>query len=275
MGWVRLDDKFPRHPKVIQCGLEARWLYVASLCHCNEFLTDGSLTAGDAISLATRSTGPRRAKTAIAELVKAGLWIRDDPGNYQVHDYLRYNNSREQVVAAMEDKHEAKVRAGRAGGLAKASNALADANSPATDLLLAKGKQKLAPTQPNPTQRENIEPNGSHPEPSSEQAVFTAWRQSTGRIQTRLTTQRMALIRARRKEGYTQDDLLDAVRGWANDPWEGRQQQNDLGILLRSGAQVEKFRDLFRAGKPPIKPQSQAAKNALSLLTRNQTEATE
>src|SRR3990167_2964612 len=41
MAWVRLDEEFPDHPKIVSAGPLAAWLYVAGLCYCNRLLTNG------------------------------------------------------------------------------------------------------------------------------------------------------------------------------------------------------------------------------------------
>jgi len=88
--------------------------------------------------------------------------------------------------------------------------------------------------------------------PSTVERVFDEWRRVTGRTgRTILTPNRERLIRARIKDGYHLDDLLDAVRGWRRSPFHsGRNQSrtvyNDLELLLRSPENVERFRDLER-----------------------------
>ena len=56
---------------------------------------------------------------AVAELVMARRWIETTAG-WDIHDYLEYQPSRKQVLAERDEKHAAKVAAGRGGGLAKA-----------------------------------------------------------------------------------------------------------------------------------------------------------
>jgi hypothetical protein len=41
MPWVRLDEHFGEHPKVLAAGPLAGWLYVMGLGYCNRNLTDG------------------------------------------------------------------------------------------------------------------------------------------------------------------------------------------------------------------------------------------
>jgi hypothetical protein len=75
--------------------------------------------------------------------------------------------------------------------------------------------------------------------------VFAKWIESTGRTTCKLDEKRRKVISARLKD-YPLDDVLAAVQGWARDPWDGRRQQNEIAILLRDSAHLEKFRDLWR-----------------------------
>jgi hypothetical protein len=82
MGSVRLDDGFPRNPKVVSLPLEARWAYIESLCYAAEFETDG------VIPEAVAANGPIR-----DALVRVGLW-EIGTASVIIHDYLIYNESR-------------------------------------------------------------------------------------------------------------------------------------------------------------------------------------
>lgn len=86
--------------------------------------------------------------------------------------------------------------------------------------------------------------------------VFTAWVESTGRdkSRTKLTAERVRCIKARMKDGYDLNDLIDAVRGWKRSPFhrgenERKVTYDDLTFLLRDGTHVEKFRNLERDKK--------------------------
>lgn len=105
MTWVRIDDTFPDHPKVVGLTDSAFRTYVAGLCYAARYLTDGAIP-----SSALRSIGPRK---AAAELERAGIWQRTDHG-YAIRDYLDYNPSRAEVEANREKRRAAGVRAARA-----------------------------------------------------------------------------------------------------------------------------------------------------------------
>lgn len=81
--------------------------------------------------------------------------------------------------------------------------------------------------------------------------VWEGWLASTGRSGCKLDEKRKRLITARLAD-YPTDDVFDAVRGWERDPWPERKQQNGIEILLRDGAHLEKFRDLWR--QPRVAP---------------------
>jgi hypothetical protein len=94
MSWVKLDDQFPDHPKVVAAGSAAAWLFVCGLSYCSRLLTDGFIPRGQVRRLTDAKTPDRLAD----QLVKVGLWETAD-GGFRVHDYLVYQPSREQIEA--------------------------------------------------------------------------------------------------------------------------------------------------------------------------------
>lgn len=149
MAWVKMDDQFFRHPKVLAAGRDARDLYLVGLCYCAQGLTDGFIPSQAVRVLAAEAeidTGPASA----ARLVDVGLWEPTD-GGYAIHDYHEYQPSKERVLAT----REARAEAGSRGGKQKASNLL-EQNASKT---LANSKQKSAPypsRTPTPSRKEEI-----------------------------------------------------------------------------------------------------------------------
>lgn len=94
MSWVKLDDQFFAHPKIVNLDKDAKLLYLAGLTYCAAQLTDGLISAGGLRIVLAMVDAPRRAVMALAT---AGLWAGVGDGGYQVHDYLQYNPSAEQV----------------------------------------------------------------------------------------------------------------------------------------------------------------------------------
>lgn len=111
MSWARIDDNFPQHPKVVQVGAVAAWLYVCGLCYCRKYHTGGFIPAG-----AVQGLGVSAAGRLIPHLLNAHLWERADQG-FQVHDYdaMYADEEDKQRIAATS---EARRIAGRKGGLA-------------------------------------------------------------------------------------------------------------------------------------------------------------
>ena len=95
MSWVKIDDQFSEHPKVIQAGPLASWLYVRGLCYSAKYLTDGFIS--DAVAKQLSLFGENQIDIRQI-LVDCRLWDLVD-GGYVIHDYLDYNPTAEQVRA--------------------------------------------------------------------------------------------------------------------------------------------------------------------------------
>lgn len=138
MAWVKIDDDFYLHPKLAKAGPLALAMQVAALCYSNHYRTKGFVPFAvvprllDLRPYARISESPidpddshvsgwRILAEDLAEaLLDAGMW-EDAIGRngYLIHDYAQYQLE----ATADATRREAKVRAGRAGGLAKASRA--------------------------------------------------------------------------------------------------------------------------------------------------------
>lgn len=101
MPWVNLDDQFPEHPKVDGLSDAAFRLHVAGICYCNRHLTDGFVPTNR-----VRRLVPKFKQTALDELVGYGMWKPHPPDGYlyEIHDFLDWNRSRDQVVSERERK---------------------------------------------------------------------------------------------------------------------------------------------------------------------------
>ena len=107
MPWIRFEDNFPEHPKVLALSDAAFRLHVRAIGYAARHLTDGRVTYAVVSSLSRRAS-------LSEELVTAGLWERSDDG-FCVHDYLNYQPSRAEVEATRKQR----ASAGRVGGKAK------------------------------------------------------------------------------------------------------------------------------------------------------------
>src|SRR4051812_18430034 len=107
MPWVRLEDGFPEHPKIVRAGPAAAWLFVCSLAYANRNLTDGFIPS----AIVPRLSELKGTDGLAKRLVEAGLWEAVD-GGFQVHDYLTYQPSAAKLKEE-RDKTAARVEAWR------------------------------------------------------------------------------------------------------------------------------------------------------------------
>ncbi len=116
MGWARLDDGYPHHPKMLAAGADAIVLDVAGVCYANRYQTDGWIADTQLTTLYPPLRNPRKAAQA---LVDVGRWTRED-GGWRIHDFLDYNGSkadrdadrqaaRERMAASRTGKARSKI----------------------------------------------------------------------------------------------------------------------------------------------------------------------
>jgi hypothetical protein len=125
MAWVRIDDGFYQHPKVLKVGPLGLALQVAALCYANRHLTDGFIPA-EIVPLLMAGAG----KVA-PRMVEAGLWDRA-AGGYQIHDYEAYQMLRSQVLSERAKKRAAGQAGGKASAEARARRLLQEVPNPHT-----------------------------------------------------------------------------------------------------------------------------------------------
>ena len=95
MPWVKFDDQFNNHPKVLEAGPLAVALHMRALIYCGQYLTDGVVRpkqlpkifdlADDSMDFGIRGDAPDTAELA-SRLVNSGLWSEADDGEgWQIH----------------------------------------------------------------------------------------------------------------------------------------------------------------------------------------------
>ena len=105
MTWVKIDDSFPNHPKIVGLSDKAFRIHISGLCYCGTYLTDGFVP----MTIAARFANEDMAY--IAELSQAGLW-RDAPqdNGFYIHDYLAHQTSKTQVEEKRQTVRERQKR---------------------------------------------------------------------------------------------------------------------------------------------------------------------
>ena len=91
------------------------------------------------------------------------------------------------------------------------------------------------------------------------QSVFDHWVSVMNKCPNRskLSAKRKALIMQRIKDGYTLDDMFDAITGCAKSRFHmgdnsGGTLYNSLELILKDGGKLEQFRDNIAAVKGPL-----------------------
>jgi hypothetical protein len=126
MPWTRLDDLFAQHPKMQAAGPLGLALQTAALCYCNQYLTDGfvprdvaaKLLRFDNIDLIDDSEHEHATRMnwqlVVDRLVAVGAWDTVE-GGWSIHDFDKYQPTREQVLAEREAsrKRQLKLRKSR------------------------------------------------------------------------------------------------------------------------------------------------------------------
>lgn len=103
--WIKLDDGFATHPKVLKAGPLGIAVQIRALCYASQNKTDGFIPT-EALELMTYGLPAGMTE----RMLECGLWDQID-GGYQIHDYLHWNMSREQYDSVKESLS----RAGKKG----------------------------------------------------------------------------------------------------------------------------------------------------------------
>jgi len=203
MGWVRIDDNFADHPKVIGLSDSAFRLYIEALCYSNRQLTDGFIPMAVYLKLSRDDEADY--------LIDAGLWESSHEtitgssvtNGYAIRSYTEYQPTREKVHSKRDQSRERlkKFRDKEKG------NAI----------------ETPPPTQPNPTQpNKDIEiEDKNYLEPDSYQIAQIP----------RVTTAKQAVLRISDKLGHAR---MNGINSWnlsklVEEEWDLLHNNNDIG----------------------------------------------
>jgi general stress protein YciG len=159
--YVRVHDGLTDHPKIIEVGGEAAWLYISALCYSSRQLTDGLVPK----RLIRRLTDLSNPEALASALLRVGL-LHDGEHDcprcpaggsdvYVVHDYLEHQRSASEVAALREKRSAAGQRGGKRSGESRRAASKNEANDEAlaSDLLKQTRTKTEAETE---TEREEV-----------------------------------------------------------------------------------------------------------------------
>lgn len=106
MTWIKIEDNITEHPKFVALSPEGWTLWLHGLVYCSRNMTDGFIPT----PILPRLSLLDDADTPMKELVSTGLWHAID-GGWAVHDYLKYQRSKAQVLGDREAAAERTRRA--------------------------------------------------------------------------------------------------------------------------------------------------------------------
>lgn len=146
MTWVYLDDKFDQHPKVVEAGSDAAWMFVAGLCWVNRNLTGGRIPKSAPRLLTDKKPAP-----LVTRLLEVRLWEKDGE-DYRIHNYDYWNRTAKSL--SERGKKGAEKRWGKPE----------DDNAQASDKQML--EHSLSNAQPLPEQSPRADARAGSPTPS-------------------------------------------------------------------------------------------------------------
>lgn len=101
------------------------------------------------------------------------------------------------------------------------------------------------------------------------QRVFDCWREVHGHPRAKFDDKRKRLVRARLKDGYTADELIEAIHGCKRSPFHQGDNKDGtvhdrFDLILRNADQIDKFRKLYH--QPDMSGMSAAARRTANNL---------
>lgn len=229
--WLRLDDGFATHPKILTAGHEALAVQIRAICYASQHKTDGFIPL-QAVHLFTSDIARQPPEGWATFMVGSGLWEIVENG-YTIHDYLQWNMSKEAYL-------EMKLKLSKAGkkGMKsrwkranqpynqpyKAPNKVSD-NLPHNKSITQQSTSTLVLNHLNPEgdkkeKKEGKEGNGrDYREEAKEVLAFLNLKAGK---QFRENDTNLDFIIARLKSGVTLDVcrtmIMRKVRDWLTDP---------------------------------------------------------
>ena len=217
MTWIKIDDSFPDHPKIIGLSDEAFRTHIRGLCYSGRFLTDGFIPS---VSVSTIGS-----LLSVGELVNGGLWRVESEG-WLIHDYLDHQTSKSQV----EEKREAVRERVKRYRDSKSSNAVSNALVTAPEYRRQNTEDRIQNTEI----KDNYFPNGDEEnpeifslEPVTQDADPNSYIATLPRVKT-------AYEAVQRVSNKLADARAQGINAWnlsklVEEEWDKLHNTNDIG----------------------------------------------
>jgi hypothetical protein len=213
MTWARLDDTFHHHPKPMKVNLAALGLFALGLSYAADNGTRGRLPERWVLGRMVQDD-----QSAAEQLVDAGLWHREG-NDFVIHDFHDYNLTPEELTEQRNGSRERKKRQRDS----ERDIYVTEGVTPGTGLGKGIGKE------------------------------FKNWlqhyRETTGRSKVQGSRPAQDAFGARRKEGYSVDDLKLATVGCHGDDF-CRENGHDVPETILRASKVTRYIELGRKTKP-------------------------
>lgn len=260
MPYARMDDRWDDHAKIRRAWRRqpiAVALHAMAITYCNRHNNNGRVEA-DWIEekLALLPIPARQRESVVQTLLDLKLLEADGLEHYRVHDFLDWNLSREQREKLAEQGR----RGGRAGR--GSVHPPSDGSSPGSSQGLGDGSSppdnggSSTPLHATPTPSPTPEETALARERADTIECFEYWRERTNHPQAKLTEERKRVIRARRRDGYTIEQIRQGIDGAALNPPRDRDSgvvYDDLTSVCRNGAQLERYMERATAQPSPLR----------------------
>lgn len=242
MSWFKVDDKFHSHPKVVEllsmpCGFDALGLWTLLGSWCSDYGSNGRVT-----DAALRWCNAR--DESISALITVGLWGRNEDGDIEYHDWPDYRPAKKATKSKTLTNAERQALYRKRKRNAE-SNVTGNANSNVT---VTPSRARFPDPVPIKSSNEDSSDKpldaalSESPQADDIRRVFLHWVTKTWSGRGRrpvLDAKRRKRIQARLREGFTADELCQAIGNAAQGGWHAENGYTGLQTLLRDREAVE------------------------------------
>jgi len=248
--FAKLDVCFWRHKKFMRAGAAACGYYAAALTYLREDETTDGVLEDDVLGQVL-GVGTRTARKHCERLEAVGLFTRVARG-YALNGYADKNETKEQIDSRREATR-AKLATWRKRNQVTNRNVTGVEAAPVTvPVTSSESESESESDQNKQTPNLRLVPTGGTAD-SGESAsvgvtrVFQHWAKARAQVtgctvaSLKLTAERRRKVQARLRDGYTADQLCQAIDGMMATPFNVEKGFNDLELACRDASHVDRY----------------------------------